>query len=372
MDDAKMVQEITQLVVWSGFVLALIFGYVANKTNFCTMGAVSDVVNMGDWGRMRAWLLAIAIAILGTALLEYVGYLDPSKTIYTSARLPWLAMVVGGLTFGVGMTLASGCGQRTLVRLGGGNLKSLVVFIFIGYSALVTLRGIFGWFRVNVLEADAVTIHFDHLQTLPALLVGAGDPLGQLLVAAAISLAILIFVFASRDFRQSGDNILAGIVVGLVVVGGWYVTGKLGFIPEHPETLEPTYLGTNTKLAESMTFVAPLGYTMDLWAYWTDTSTTVTFAIATVFGVVIGSFLYSVFNRTFRWEYFTSPQDMLRHIIGAVLMGFGGVTAMGCTIGQGVTGISTLAIGSIIVFISIIIGAAATMKVQYYLMMREA
>ncbi|MFN3594377.1 MAG: YeeE/YedE family protein [Thiobacillaceae bacterium] len=372
MDDAKMVQEITHLVVWSGFVLALIFGYVANKTSFCTMGAVSDVVNMGEWGRMRAWLLAIAVAILGTAILEYVGYLDPTKTIYTSARLPWLALIVGGLTFGVGMTLASGCGQRTLVRLGGGNLKSVVVFLFLGYSALVTLRGIFGWFRVNVLEVDAVTIHFDHLQTVPALLVGEGDPLGQLLVAAAISLAILIFVFASRDFRQSRDNILAGIVVGLVVVGGWYVTGKLGFIPEHPETLEPAYLGTNSKLAESMTFVAPLGYTMDLWAYWTDTSTTVTFAIATVFGVVIGSFLYSVFNRTFRWEYFTSPQDMFRHLIGAVLMGFGGVTAMGCTIGQGVTGISTLAIGSIIVFFSIIAGAAATMKVQYYLMVRDA
>ncbi|MCX7672882.1 MAG: YeeE/YedE family protein [Thiobacillaceae bacterium] len=372
MEEAKTVQEISHLVVWLGFILALIFGYVANKTSFCTMGAVSDVVNMGEWGRMRAWLLAIAVAILGTAVLEYLGYLDPTKTIYTSPRLPWLAMIVGGLTFGVGMTLASGCGQRTLVRLGGGNLKSVVVFLFLGYSALVTLRGIFGWFRVNVLEHEAVTLHFDHLQTLPAILVGENEPLAQLLVAAAISLALFIFVFASRDFRHNRDNMLAGIVVGLVVVGGWFVTGKLGFIPEHPDTLEPAYLGTNSKLAESMTFVAPLGYTMDLWAYWTDASTTVTFAIATVFGVVIGSFLYAVFNRTFRWEYFTSPQDMFRHLIGAVLMGFGGVTAMGCTIGQGVTGVSTLAVGSIIVFFSIVAGAAATMKVQYHLLMRAA
>ncbi len=369
---AEQIQEITHLVVWLGFSLAVIFGYVANKTSFCTMGAVSDVVNMGDWGRMRAWLLAIAVAILGTAILEYVGYLDPAQTIYTRPKLPWLAMLVGGLTFGVGMTLASGCGQRTLVRLGGGNLKSVVVFLFLGYSALVTLRGIFGWFRVNVLEAEAVTIHFDHLPTIPVLLVGTDDQLGQLIVAVLISLAIMAFVFINKDFRQSADNILAGIVVGLVVVGGWFVTGKLGFIPEHPETLEPAYLGTNSGLAESMSFVAPLGFTMDLWAYWTDASTTVTFAIATVFGVVIGSFLYSVIHRTFRWEYFTSPQDMLRHLVGAVLMGFGGVTALGCTIGQGVTGISTLAVGSLIVFFSIVAGAALTMKIQYYLMMREA
>lgn len=370
MDEAA-VQSIVQTVVWAGFVLAFIFGYVANKTSFCTMGAVSDVVNMGDWGRMRAWLLGIAVAILGTHVLVYLGYLDPAKTLYTTGQLFWLAMVVGGVTFGVGMTLASGCGQRTLVRLGGGNLKSVVVFLFVGYSALVTLRGIFGWFRGNILQAEALTLHFDHLQTIPAILMGGENPIGQLLVAIVIAAAILVFVFANKEFRGSPDNILAGLVVGLVVVAGWYVTGHIGF-GENPETLEETFLGTNSGLAESMTFIAPLGYTMDLWAYWTDTSTTVTFGISTVFGVVIGSFVYSVFNRSFRWEYFTSPQDMFRHIIGAVLMGFGGVTAIGCTIGQGVSGVSTLAIGSIIVFLSIVAGAAITMKIQYYLMMRAA
>jgi uncharacterized membrane protein YedE/YeeE len=361
--------SIEHKVVGLGFLLALIFGYVGNKTHFCTMGAVSDIVNMGDWGRMRAWLLAIAVAIVGTNLLVYLGYLDIGKTIYTSGPFYWLAAIVGGSCFGIGMTLAGGCGQRTLVRVGGGNLKSIIVFIFLGYSALVTLRGIFGAFRVTYLQAAPVTTHFDGLQTIPALL--GLDSQGAMIAALAVAAAILIFVFLSKEFRSNADGLLSGIVVGLIVVGGWYVTGKIGF-GEDPDTLEMIYLGTNTHLAESMTFVSPVAYTMDYWAYWTDTSTVITFGIATVFGVGVGSFIYSVLHKTFRWEFFTSPQDLVRHIIGGVLMGFGGITGLGCTIGQGVTGISTLSVMSFLVFASIVAGAAITMKIQYALLMRSA
>ncbi len=359
----------TRTVAWLGFVLAFIFGYVGNKTHFCTMGAVSDIVNMNHWDRMRAWLLAIAVATIGTSLLVYGGAIDVSKTIYTGSNFYWLAALVGGLTFGIGMTLAGGCGQRTLVRLGGGNLKSVVVFLFLGYAALVTLSGIFGAFRVNVLQAAPVTVYLDGMQTLPAML-NLVTPTGTLMVGLAVGVALLLFVFANKEFRGSADNILAGIVVGLVVVAGWYVTGRFGF-GEDPDTLEMVYLGTNSHLAESMTFVAPLGYTMNLWAYWTDSATIVTFGVASVFGVVVGALVYGISHRTFRWESFNSPQDMFRHIIGGTLMGFGGVTGLGCTIGQGVTGVSTLAVSSFLVLAAIIAGAAITMKVQYMLLMRE-
>jgi uncharacterized membrane protein YedE/YeeE len=286
-------------VVWWGFGLGIVFGFVANKTNFCTMGAVSDVVNMGHWGRMRAWLLAIAIAMIGTNLLSYLGYIDLSKTIYTGSSFPWLAYIVGGLCFGVGMTLAAGCANRTLVRVGGGNLRSVVVFIYLGFAALVTLKGIFGAFRVNVLQASSVTIQLDHGQTLPALLAGIGGLSSntlQLVISGAIGLAILIFVFKDKTFRKSLDNNLSGLVIGLLVIGGWYLTGHLGF-GENPDTLEMTYLGTNSHLAESMSFVAPTAYTLEYWAYWTDASNIVTFGVATVFGVGLGSFLYALINR---------------------------------------------------------------------------
>jgi uncharacterized membrane protein YedE/YeeE len=361
-------------IAWWGFGLGLIFGFIANKSNFCTMGAVSDIVNMGDWGRMRAWLLAIAVAMIGTNALAYFGYLDLSKTIYTGTSFPWLAYIVGGLVFGVGMTLASGCGNKTLVRVGGGNLKSVVVFIYIGYAAMLTLKGIFGAFRVKVLQAPAVTLQLDQGQTIADLLgsiAGLDHKTMHMLLAGVIALVILIFVYVDREFRKHLDNNIAGLILGLVIVAGWYVTGHLG-LAENPETLEMTYFGTNSHLAESMSFIAPTAYTMEYWAYWTDVSTIVTFGIATVFGVGIGSFIYALATKSFRWEHFSSSQDMFRHIIGGTLMGFGGVTAMGCTIGQGITGVSTLSVGSLLAFFSIIAGAAITMKIQYYMMMREA
>ena len=368
------VATLAKTVVWWGFGLGVVFGFFANKTNFCTMGAVSDVVNMGDWGRMRAWLLAIAVAILGTNILAWNGTFNIAKTIYTGQNLPWLAHLVGGLTFGVGMTLASGCGNKTLVRVGGGNLKAVVVFLYMAYSAYLTLKGIFAVFRVNVLQAPAVTLQLPTHQTLPNLLhpaLGMDLATAELAIAVVLAGALLAFVFLNKEFWENKDNLLGGLVVGGIVVAGWYVTGKIGYA-EDPDSLQEIVFGTNSKLAESMSFIAPSAYTLELWALWTDTTTVVTWGIATVFGVGIGSFFYAVATKAFRWEHFVSAQDMFRHIIGGVLMGFGGVTAVGCTIGQGVTGISTLSVGSLITFAAIVAGAAATMKYEYWRMMREA
>ena len=367
-------QGLANTIVWWGFGLGLIFGFFANKTNFCTMGAVSDAVNMGDCGRMRAWLLTIAVAILGTNILAYNGTINLANTIYTGQNLPWLAHIAGGLIFGIGMTLGSGCGNKTLVRVGGGNLKAVVVFIYMAYSANVTLRGILAVPRTELLQTPATTINLPTHQTLPYLLhqsLGMDLPTAELAIAIAIAGLLMAFVFFSKSFWEHKDNLLAGLVLGSVVVAGWYITGKLGWA-ENPDTLTEMAVGTNSKLAESMSFIAPSGYTLELWSLWTDKGTVVTWGIATVFGVGVGSFLYAVATKAFRWEHFVSAQDMFRHIIGGVLMGFGGVTAMGCTIGQGITGFSTLSIGSILTFVSIVVGAAGMMKFEYWRMMRSA
>ena len=363
----------TTVVLW-GLGLGVIFGFIGNKTNFCTMGAVSDVVNMGSWGRMRAWILAIAVAIIGTNLLSYFGYLDLSKTIYTGASFPILTFLIGGLTFGIGMTLASGCGSKTLLRIGGGNLKSLVVLVFMGFAAIATLKGILGAFRVSVLTAPSVTTQFDHSQVLSAFLgsIGGLNAKGmQLLVTGVVGLALLIFVYMSKEFRKETDNNLSGVIIGLIVVAAWYVTGHIGYA-ENPDTLEMTFMGTASHLAESMSFVAPSAYSLEYLGYWTDSSNVITFSVASAFGVALGSYLYAMYSKSFRWEYFTSAKDMASHMIGAILMGFGGITALGCTIGQGVSGVSTLSLGSFIVLFSIITGSAITMKIQYYFMMHEA
>jgi uncharacterized membrane protein YedE/YeeE len=363
------------VVAWGGFALGLVFGAVANRTNFCTMGAVSDVVNMGSWGRMRMWLLAIAVAILGAHALNLAGLIDLSKSFYVRPAFTWLSYIVGGLLFGIGMTLGSGCGSKTLVRLGGGSLKSVVVFAFFGIAAYMSLKGLFAIWRTSWIDPVAIDlaahgIARQDLPTLAAAATGVAPRVLEIAFAAGIAVALLVFVFKDRDFRTSFDHVLGGTVVGLTIVGGWYVTGHLGFA-ENPETLEETFFGTNSRTIESLSYTAPVGYTLELLMLWSDKSLTVTFGIAAVAGIVLGSFAYAIASRTFRWEGFAGPEDTANHVVGGVLMGFGGVTALGCTVGQGLSGLSTLALGSVLAFAAIIAGSAATMKWQFWRMTRE-
>ena len=352
-------------VAWLAFALGVVFGAVAQHSHFCTMGAVADIVTMGDWNRMRLWLLAIATAVIGTNLLSYFDIIDLSKSLYTTSRLTWLSNLTGGALFGFGMVLASGCGSKTLIRIGGGNLKSLVVFLVLGLSAFMTLKGVLAIPRVVLLEPIAVTLPTTQdLPSLAAAWLGNKHAL-QLLIAAGVSALILWFVFASPSFRTAG-NVFAGIVIGGVIVAAWFVSGKLGYVAEDPNTLQEAFVATNSGKMESFTFVAPFAYTLDLLMMWTDKSKAVSFGIAATLGMIAGSAVYALASRSFRWEGFRGIEDTVNHLIGAALMGFGGVVALGCTIGQGLSGVSTLSLGSMLTFAAIIVGAIAAFKYQMW------
>jgi uncharacterized membrane protein YedE/YeeE len=359
--------QLAPYVTGGAFLLAFVFGAVGNKTRFCTMGAVSDWVNMGDLGRMRMWLLAIAVALLGSSALHLAGVIDLGKSIYPGPNFTWLSYIVGGLLFGVGMTLGSGCGSKTLIRIGHGSLKSLVVYVFLGIAAYMTLRGILGAFRVEVLEKANLTLAQG--QDLPSLL--SFIPFSRAALAILVGGALVAFVYADKEFRSAFDYTLGGVVTGLVVVGGWYVSGHIGHLAEDPNTLQEAFVRTNTGRMESFSFVSPLAYTLEYLMFWTDKSKVITYGIASAAGVIAGSAAYALATRTFRWEGFRDAEDTAAHIIGGLLMGFGGITALGCTIGQAITGFSTLALGSIMTFVAIVAGAAATMKLQYWRMTRE-
>jgi uncharacterized protein len=369
-----LVTSVATTVAWLGFAIAFILGAISARTQFCTLGAVSDIVNMNEWSRMRMWVLAMAVALIGAQVMYAYGLIDLAKSFYVRPSVTWLSYALGGLMFGVGMTLASGCGSRTLVRIGGGNVKSVVVFVFLGIAAYMTMKGLFGVWRVSFLDTVNVDLAARGIagQDLPNLLsaTGVSKKTAQIVTASMIAIAMLIFVFKSADFRKNLDGWLGGLGYGLAVVAGWYVTAHLGF-GENADTLEMVFFGTNSKQAESLTFVAPTAYTLELLMLWSDKSLAVTFGIATTLGMILGSFAYSIVARRFRWESFASVEDTRNHIIGAVLMGAGGVTAMGCTIGQGVTGLSTLALGAFIALAAMIVGCAATLKYQYWKMMRE-
>ena len=343
-----------------GFVLAAVFGFVANKTNFCTMGAVSDMLHMGSRGRLGAWFFAMGLAILGTQGLHAAGLVDLAGAMYLTPNFGWLGYVAGGIAFGVGMTLAAGCGQRNLVRLGGGNLKALVVLLVLGITAYTTVRGLLGLARITVFEAPNVDLEMHGLDdqgvaTLLVPVLGMEDA-GSVRTALAVLLGggLVAFALAQSTFRRSADNLLAGIVIGAVITGGWFVTGYIG-----NDDFEPVPL-------ESMTFVAPTGNVINYLM--TFTGSTINFGIAAVLGMIAGSFVYAVTSGSFRVETFGTRSEMVSHLVGGLLMGFGGVLALGCTIGQGVTGVSTLAAGSLIAVASIIFGSAITMKVEYHML----
>jgi uncharacterized membrane protein YedE/YeeE len=378
-------------LLWSTFTIALIMGAVVNKTNFCTMGAVSDWVNMGDTGRLRAWMLAIAIGVLGVTALEAAGLVNVSSTFppYRQNSLVWLENVVGGILFGIGMTLASGCGNKTLVRIGGGNLKSVMVLGVIGLIA---------YFMVNPFPGSDKTLYstlfypwthpaavaLSTNQDLGAMLFGDKVATGRMVAGGVIGGLLLLLAFTSADFRSNFDNILGGLVVGLAVLAAWYVTSNIkvdasgdilslqAYVQDWDlyapaDAVRPAAAGPLA--AQSFTFINPMGQALGFAAGKFD-PTLLTFGVMTLAGVLAGSLLWSLVSRSFRIEWFASFRDFVNHLIGAILMGFGGVLAMGCTIGQGITGVSTLAVSSFIVLAAIIAGAALTMKAQYALMMR--
>jgi uncharacterized membrane protein YedE/YeeE len=362
-------QYLPALVAWSAFGLAFVFGAVANRVEFCTMGAVTDIVASGDWRRMRMWLLAIAVAIAGATWLEATGLVDIGKSIYAAPRVAWASHLVGGFLFGFGMTLASGCGSKMLIRVGAGNLKSLVVLIVLAISAYMTLKGLFAVWRVNTLDTlrldtSAFGAAHSDLPSVVSALAGSGSV--KVALSLAIAAATATFALSARDFRETRGMIAGGLVIGAVIVGGWYVTGHLGHLAEDPRTLEEAFVATNSGRPESYSFVAPVAYTLELLLLWSDQSRIVTFGIAGVLGMAVGSGAMALATRRFRWEGFTSMEDLVNHIVGGVLMGFGGVTALGCTIGQGLSGISTLGVGSFLALAAIVGGCVTALKYQYW------
>jgi uncharacterized protein len=251
------------------------------------------------------------------------------------------------LLFGYGMVLSNGCGSRAMVLLGCGNLRSFVVVIVLGIAAQMTLKGLIAPARIAVLQVSQGS---PKLLTLPALLstLGLGETLARTLAASAIAGALIIFSFAHAPFQRSPGQILAGVAIGLLVAAGWFTTGYLGGDDFNPAAVT------------SLTFIAPI---VDAVQYaMLSTGMSLNFGISVVAGVFAGSLLTALATGRFRLEGFASPRHMLRSIGGAALMGSGGAMAYGCSVGQGLTGVSTLALASFVALAGILLGTAAGLR----------
>ena len=362
----------TTLLIYTS-ILGFILGYVVNKTNFCTMGAVSDLVNIGDDSRLKAWLLAITTAIIGVTTLEYLGIVDvsDSRIPYRNSVFFWPRYIIGGIMFGIGMTLASGCGNKILIRIGGGNLKSIFVLLVAGLMALLMTRTDFygtifhSWMNPISPDLAKLGIPDQSVQTIFASLsnIDTSNIIITLLIPLIICFFLLKYILSSYS-SLSSDNILSGIVVGLVVTFAWLISGgELGQAwIENNDFLDTPYPSVGV---QSFTFINPMGevliYTSSIFDNFY-----LTFGVTALISTIIGSFVYSLISNNLRIEWFANRHDFYRHLIGAVLIGIGGVLSLGCTIGQCVSGVSTLSIGSIITLVSIIFGASLMMKIEYY------
>lgn len=362
------------------FAIAVVIGAVTNKTNFCAMGAVSDWVNIGNTGRMRAWVFSMAVALAGVIALEAAGIVNLSNETfppYRTANFAWIRYLLGGFMFGVGMTLASGCGNKTLVRIGSGNVKSFVVLVVGAVCAYLMLwtplyeKAFLPWVAAATINLQAYGVANQELGTILAGMFGMAMSKHLNLAVAVVALAgLLVFCFKSADFRFEHDHILGGAVIGLAIVAGWWLTGgPLG--REWKEYADMATTVPSRVQVQSYTFISPMGDTL---RYLLDPMnfSLVNFGVVALAGVIFGSSLWALLTGQFRIEWFADWKDFANHVVGGALMGIGGVLSMGCTVGQAITGISTLAVGSILTFFAIVIGAAGTMKYQYWRIERGA
>lgn len=329
-------------VLWAGALLGVAYGAVAQWSRFCLLRGLLHQWSGQDGRLLRAFALALLVAVLATQALAGWAGIDLNQTLYrqNSPALPLI--FTGGLLFGIGMTLANACTARSLVLLGTGNLRSLVVLLVLGISAYMTLSGVLAPLRVALEQDLRIGLPAN---SLPGLLtvVGVPDNLASGLVVSALILALLSFCLGHRPFRQSPRHWLGAVLIGLLISAGWGITGVMG-----ADDFEPVRLA-------SLTFVAPVGESLQYLML--STGSTLSFAVVTVAGVLLGSLLRALLAGEFQWQSYGSPRQMGRSLLGAALMGIGGVLALGCTLGQGLTGASTLALTSLLALMGIVLGA---------------
>lgn len=322
--------------------IGVAFGAVSRLTAFCFRSAVLEITAGKTGFQVRAWAVALATAVAATQALSMLGIVDLSSSIYLTTRITWLALAVGGLAFGIGMILARGCGARHMVLIAGGNLRSAIVLSVLGIVAYMTLRGILALPRTALESLGTADLAaYDMASQGLADVTGLGNTAPWIAVSVLALVALVLLLRTDALVRWKA--LATGAAVGLLIAAGWYVTGVIGFDEFAPVR------------TESLTFTAPVGNAIQFLM--TYTGATADFGIVAVAGTVIGAMAVALVRGQWHLEAFETPKQLLRYVAGGALMGFGGVLALGCTVGAGLSGVSTLSLGSILAVVSIFIGA---------------
>ncbi len=334
-----------------GGAIGCAIGYAARRARLCIFGALEDAFMAANFRRLKVLAVALAIAILLTQIMIVSGALGPETIRYLPLRLPWLSISLGGVMFGFGMALVGTCAFGSLVRLGSGDLRSFVTILVYAVAALAGLRGGLASFRLGYIESQSIAMPGGVQADLAALVSWLVGFDARPAVAVASGALLLIWALSKSDIFRTPRLLASGLMLGIGVAAAWLVTGALA--DDMALVVDP----------EGLTFVAPVADTLRAIAF--PPSTIWTFGIASVVGVVSGALLASVLNDEFRWEAFDDQHEMKRHMLGGAIMGLGGVLAGGCTIGQGITAGSVLALSWPLAVGSMVIGARLGL---YYLL----
>ncbi len=332
-----------------GLIIGIVFGFVVYRTNYCAMGAISDIDTFGDYRRFRSWILAAATAMIGTWYIQSIEVMDLSSSIYLTTNFNIVSSITGGLIFGYGMVFSGGCVTKNIVRVGAGDLRSAINLIVVGIFAYMTIGGILGLVRTTAFNPFAIDLAGQGLQSqsigsIISLITGSDVQSTDTIAMIVIALAVVLWCFKDKDFRTSRVHIASGVLIGLCVVAVWFLTGLAA--DDLAEVVVPV---------SSITFVRPTGDTLEYLMRFTALGAP-SIGVVIFSGTLVGSFIGAVTMGRLKLTTFADPNDTKRNLFGAALMGIGGVLALGCTVGQAISGVSTLAVGSMIVFASIVAG----------------
>ncbi len=328
-----------------GFVCGFAAGAAARYGRVCSMSAVEDALIGRDFRAAKAWGLALAVALVLTQILSMFWPLDWTASVYGAPVLDVLGTFVGALIFGFGMALVGTCSFGLLVRAGSGDMRAVVSACVVGISAFTVTAGVLAPLRLLLttpVTVDTTSFGGPMISGIAGQLFGIDRGQAGLVAAFALAFVLVAAAILDRRLRRRPRLLLAAVVMGASIAGGWLVTAM---------ALERL----DTARLESLSFVAPVGRL--LVQIMTDQLRDASFGVAAVVGVVAGASATAILKKEVRWEAFDDVREMRRHMLGALLMGIGGVLARGCTIGQGMTAASALAISAPIVVVGVIVGA---------------
>lgn len=349
--------EMTTIYFASVLILATIFGFAAQRSQLCPVGGLREGLNGQGWHRISTYFIVIGVALLATSLIEFMEWvqLDDTKPPYRSSQLAWGRYVIGGFVFGFGMVLASGCGMRNLVRLGQGSAKALIILIVMSITAYIMTRtSVYAEYFMPWLTPMTLDLSSIGNQKLSDVLFATDSNLVQLITSLTIA-TIIIFVSLRSIKVKQPIYWASALMIGLVVSAGYLLTGGSfgASLIEQSEFMDAPLAGLGS---QSFTFAAPMG-DLVYWMVEGGEKHLVTFGVLAIFGMIIGSLIAALIFKQFSFAWFASLKDATLSLIGAIMVGIGAVTAMGCSIGHGVTGIATLAAGSFIALFAIGLGA---------------